>query len=53
MALSSAAVHAAAELAFLLAGKVFVALQAVSAAHKQRQQELQLVIQLQDKLQDR
>jgi len=51
MALSAAAVYTGAQLAFMLAGKVLV--QAISAAHKNRQRELQLVIQLQGKLHDR
>ena len=53
MALSAAAVSSGAQLAFALAGKVLSALQAVSAAHKNRQRELHLLLQLQGKLHDR
>lgn len=53
MALSAAAVQTAAEIACVLAGKVLKALQAVAKAHSQRQRELQLLILLQGKLQDR
>ena len=53
MALSAAAVTAAAQVAFLLAGKVLSAVRAVSKAHLVKQRELQLMQQLQDKLHDR
>ena len=53
MALSAAAVTAAAQVAFLLAGKVLSAVRAVSKAHLVKQRELQLLQQLQDKLRDR
>ena len=53
MALSAAAVTAAAQVAFLLAGKVLAAVRAVSKAHLVKQRELQLLQQLQDTLHDR
>ena len=53
MALSAAAIISAAKVAFYLAEKVLGALRAVSQAHLQRQQEIQLLIQLQGKLNDR
>ncbi len=53
MALSTAAVAAAAQVAFMLAGKVLSAVQAVSKAHLAQTRELQLLHQLQGKLHDR
>lgn len=53
MALSAAAVSTAAQVAFLLAGKVIDSLRAVFQAHLKRQRELQLLVQLQGKLHDR
>ena len=53
MALSAAAVQAAAQAVFSLAGQVLNVLQSISKAHLQRQKELELLKQLQTKLQTR
>ena len=53
MALSAAAVQAAAQVVFNLAGQVMKILQSVSKAHLQRKKELELLQQLQLKLQSR
>ena len=53
MALSAAAVQAAAQVVFNLAGQVLKILQSVSKAHLQRKKELELLQQLQLKLQSR
>lgn len=53
MALSLAAVQAVAQTVFTLSGQVLKLLQAVSKAHLQRQKELELLKQLQGKVQSR